>query len=864
MISYNGKATRISHLHYWEMPHGIINNELQTDLHELLWSEPAFPVCENYHDIYTHLKVKKPNKALYNTFEFYDLSPDIKHVFAFFTIDSNDNYNTILSIGTLCRAKVWIDGKILLNTYVHGNDSEPILYAMHKGLHFVVVQLDNYHDSYILDHKPSFSMRISDLYDEITGIESQLFREYYHEEIICQCRLTTASFDCRHAEQFSFAIYPRDYINLPDKLMLTAEVYDMSGTKIDSFSVCTKQKITWNIPSGLRAESPVLRFIFTYSYLNCNKALEYCIQIDSLNFITEKLKRQAETMLTHSTNTDVKHNIIGRVYTMETLFKQSRQEKAVETVDINEYYRLYCETKQLLHFVQQKKELSEWIYKKRFYSFYFLSKLDQTYEMLNVSLPDHYNPMKSYPVIFALNYKRYSWTSKRIAKRKQKQYIFAEISCRGYSMGSYIGEAAFWEAAEHVCRLFNIDKDRISIFGISAGAFAALALAQSYPDYFASLCFTCGVTQPEGLVNLYNTSVYAISAENEVYNTVGFETIDGQLSKCCSDYQKTVVPLADDNTIYPIISSSFLHMWMVNHRKKHYPEKIMLYTERQRHNHNFWLEISVFGKEDIFSYAEVEYISPHTYNIQARNVKELIIESPDTEKRIYHITINNEEHEINTNSQFIKLRKENKSYQITSQKSAGKYPCQWVGTGILDIYYAPLTIHIPGFAQYDNTTQSVFYRLAEKFSVPNTMGFESGLYVKYPISTNTHFKEAINREQNLILISLAQNIEPGWTEFLNSREIHADMKGFTYNGRRYQTDYCMMFITSNPNYPSNNVLLVITNSLQQMEKNYFTRSFIVSTYANGQTQPYNNTALIYYNKKYYALRNWGDELLPVF
>ncbi len=145
------------------------------------------------------------------------------------------------------------------------------------------------------------------------------------------------------------------------------------------------------------------------------------------------------------------------------------------------------------------------------------------------------------------------------------------------------------------------------------------------------------------------------------------------------------------------------------------------------------------------------------------------------------------------------------------------------------------------------------------------MGFESGLYVKYPISTNTpFFKEAINREQNLILISLAQNIEPGWAEFLNSREIHADMQGFTYNGRRYQTDYCIMFITSNPNYPENNVLMVITNSLQQIEKNYFTRSFIVSTYVNGQTQPYNNTALIYYSKKYYALRNWGDELLPVF
>ncbi len=61
-------------------------------------------------------------------------------------------------------------------------------------------------------------------------------------------------------------------------------------------------------------------------------------------------------MLTYSTDTDIKHNIIGRVYTMETLFKQSRQEKAAETVDVNEYYRLYCETKQLLYLVQQKKK----------------------------------------------------------------------------------------------------------------------------------------------------------------------------------------------------------------------------------------------------------------------------------------------------------------------------------------------------------------------------------------------------------------------------------------------------------------------------------------------------------------------------
>ncbi len=62
----------------------------------------------------------------------------------------------------------------------------------------------------------------------------------------------------------------------------------------------------------------------------------------------------------------------------------------------------------------------------------------------------------------------------------------------------------------------------------------------------------------------------------------------------------------------------------------------MLYTERQRHNHNFWLEISAFGKEDISSYAEAEYISPHTYNIKARNVKELVIESP-IQKNVYII-----------------------------------------------------------------------------------------------------------------------------------------------------------------------------------------------------------------------------------
>ncbi len=109
--------------------------------------------------------------------------------------------------------------------------------------------------------------------------------------------------------------------------------------------------------------------------------------------------------------------------------------------------------------------------------------------MLNVSLPDHYNPMKSYPVIFALNYKRYSWTSKRIAKRKQKQYIFAEISCRGYSMGSYIGEAAFWEAAEHICRLFGVDKDRISIFWYLGRCFCGTCTDTILPGLFCIIVF---------------------------------------------------------------------------------------------------------------------------------------------------------------------------------------------------------------------------------------------------------------------------------------------------------------------------------------------------------------------------------------
>jgi|GEM_PF-3564794 len=98
---------------------------------------------------------------------------------------------------------------------------------------------------------------------------------------------------------------------------------------------------------------------------------------------------------------------------------------------------------------------------------FFRSALDRQTERYSVLLPERYGaePQRRYPLVVLLSVGRHELDGAALAERFRGQLaedaIVATVSCRGVTLGSYIGEAAFLEALEHVCTRFQIDPSRI-------------------------------------------------------------------------------------------------------------------------------------------------------------------------------------------------------------------------------------------------------------------------------------------------------------------------------------------------------------------------------------------------------------------
>ena len=108
---------------------------------------------------------------------------------------------------------------------------------------------------------------------------------------------------------------------------------------------------------------------------------------------------------------------------------------------------------------------------------FFHDALDDSMNYYRVTLPQGYDPRQTYPLFVICSTKEYGTFGARFAAENPDNLIVADVSVRGVTLGSYIGEAALLHTLADLQKRFSIDADRVYIGGYSNGASAALAAA---------------------------------------------------------------------------------------------------------------------------------------------------------------------------------------------------------------------------------------------------------------------------------------------------------------------------------------------------------------------------------------------------
>lgn len=602
MKSYNfdGKTIRIDELEYLESM--TCNSEFPLYQTDALCLFPN--LTEQPTEAFKHIS---NNNVNYPCIDFFDylLSEGSYHLL-FFNVESKDNCPVLLRLGTLCYMKMWINDRIVYNGAVHGNDSVYILYPLQNGTNRFQVAITLYSDAYIKNALPSFSLLISHANNPADGADSLLFKDYIQEYV---CSRIHVLYGINPSDTLQFSILPFDYIRLDENTEINLQIFDDENRLLLERPVDMTRTYSIGLQGLGRAGNSLYYLYFRYLVDNEWFTDKFVVRTGPLN-LHKKLEWEflAHRKITADDDNLLVDNIVGRLQTLNDLFIETRQEKQVEHVDESEYCRLLSETKYLIDMMKSGKKLKDHIVTSRFFSCYFRSQLDRSYELFNVSLPENYNPDTKYPLILCLDYKRYSWVSKIVSRKKNTTFIFADVSCRGYSMGSYVGEAAFWENLNLLTSLLNIDLDRLYLIGISAGAFSALSLACSYPDMFAAITVSCGVAQEKSLRNIEQLPILSIGAVQEMYHNAGFKSLDRHMLGKNPDYHRIVLEDADDNTIFFIKYSQYIYDWLLKHTYR-CPDKIALYTEKLLHGKSHWLQISEMDQNSHSACVEAETFS---------------------------------------------------------------------------------------------------------------------------------------------------------------------------------------------------------------------------------------------------------------
>ncbi|RKN70101.1 hypothetical protein [Paenibacillus ginsengarvi] len=737
-----------------------------------------------------------------------------------------------------------IIGKIWVNNSLVYNNSGSFQMMLEKGNNTIIVELTK-----VIESR---SIRICDLKSIKDPLEEYV-NDFINNTISSKVHVIQDNCNKITSTSHQFMILPKDFLGIQNSTPLKIIVRNDDGSILDEFESIINHKIEYDFSKIKHRTSNMLKFEICYTDIHkiCQRIVNY-ILINSLSNLIKKLEQQyLHLKTTYTMNHENQANIDG-------LLAEIKKVKDSETgVILSTRLKIVFESISMLYntfdYVEQGLKYSDLVSRKRFSDGFFYSKIDNTLEKYSVFLPEDYSTNKSYPLVILIPPGRYDNLATYFEGEIAEDVIITTFSGRGVTTGSYIGEVSLLEGLHTIKKNFNIDEERVYLYGYSNGAYAAWALAQAHPYLFAGIVTLSGSPYQHNLGNLSNLFILNICGDQDYLINSAYHIPSSTLST--QTYTGVMERISNHWDVSQFLNNTKLIKWLLRHRKERYPRKIYYRTERNRHSKAYWVEIIEI--EERQTYAEIigEVLDYSTIIINTTNIKHCIILLPDYVRRFdLKIIINNEVYFLKqVDVDELHFIKKGSIFELQYQSSNDITPSTW-GLGLLDIYMDSVKIVVP-INYFSDEEKSIIYKVAQNFAHPKTAGWDPNIYVDYPVVTSDQINKESN-PSNIIYISSTNCDDSFLIQVEKDLRIELKGRGYKINNNYVEGEYCLLFIQHSPWFKNKKALFIYTNNTALFEKNFFTRNVIIPSYSNG-FHSYLNHEIIIYDQKIRAV-NFHD------
>ncbi|WP_025717307.1 PHB depolymerase family esterase [Paenibacillus sp. 1-18] len=776
--------------------------------------------------------------------------------------------------------QIWIDGILVYA------ESGPFRLYMEEGDHTVIIIA-----AFIPDEARSIRISGNQICDHPDVAE--LHREFVERNI----RFHMAWLEVEKSAEreggkspISFYLLRKDRVDLPADQMVWVEVTNDAGTKLDRFPVTWEQEQRYAWDKEMIENTGMLHFTVTYQDQKAGEhRFVYSVLVRPLSDVVQGLQEEYD----HYKQAHAKDTNAVQKIQIEGLLEELKRLTALPEDPFEIWdYRVVREYIQLLKqiftygFAEQSQHPFSFQENSIFLSpdglgeGFFVSRLDNSIQRYTVQLPRSFSPERQYPLIVLMPGKRYElglpdFQQRNFGRDWEEEALFVTFSCRGVTLGSYIGEAAFLEALEVILQAYPVHEDRIYLTGYSNGAYAAWAMAQAYPSRFAAIAVIAGAPHPKQLMNLSNLPILNIVGEQDYLFAQAYEAPAAELA---SSHFKGVVEQGSNHwDTHELRLLDGVLGWLMQWKRDAAPQRIAYRTERDRHNRAYWLELtrmdeheeyaelygemSTTGKLDVTAVHADEFIIHLSHEVMALELAQVRIgarifvldlleysrfrfvkmESQKRPSPEYRLIA-----ERGKESGVSSTKETEAEQEINGMGSAGRN-ARSHGMGVLDVYMDRLHIVLPSSYATPEEEQAM-KRTANALANPRTATWNPYIGVYYPVVSASDISEEDLADSNVICIVSGLARHELLQRHQGNLHLECTEEGYTLGGDFIAGEYGLSYIQPSPWSACRQMLVVATNSPRMLGKNLFMRKLIMPGYFNG-LHPYLNKEIIVYDSK---------------
>lgn len=831
---YKGKTMLIESFvilhqqHCSQEDYDIFDLKLDTHVKDLLSQQPDLSDYKVFDD---------QDREFFNTFRFIENSQNKKY-YLYTSIYSKTNTKIIVYVKAK-KGKLWINGKCISVHTGNGLSRYYLTVKLNKGVNHLIFE------HFCFDQDSRFCIQIRNYKREMANHFQSLSQVSYSVSLDPFVLIQDPTY-LPHQSRYRFMYfknndeeYQKDY---------KVKIYDSVVGFVKEQPARLNEVVEIDVDELRALDEEILRHENIICVIKTRKNTE--LQKSSrliLNDYTQKAKPIADELLklAREQSPEVYEHAMGKV------------QRLYDNIE-NGYYGsgyLSISLCQIMISNIKKQKMKGYYYNNSGNRVnYIYSKLDNSYGRIEYRVPSGYSQEKKYPAFIILSTSNVGSFSSQMPAEKDlnEPCLFFDVTGRGCTAGSYIGEASFFEIFNWIKENFSVDEDRVYLLGYSNGGFATYGIAQNHPDLSAAIFPFAGYPQIATIKNTCNLPTYQIVGSKD---HVFFERKNEvkKLIKGYGNYYQYDFNEENHHTIAPY----FCHKKIINDILKNvrnkYPKSIYFKTFRNRHLKSFWVELRGIEKGRSSATVKAEITDSKTIHLHVMGASGITITLPPQINRTQFDIIINKNRFSFEKYAGDKISFEKKGTWRRTEKAAVIDVCK--GTGLLDVYLKALKIILP-----ENASETL-RNTARNFAQPDTNGYTPRVAVNYPVHTESDIPKHVFDYSMIVFDNC--NSSDFAKRFWDMLPVKYHEKGFVYKNKTYEKDYVIMQVIANPYDINSSILFISTNNEEMLKRHILLRKVIIPTYLNGIHSYWNNEILIYDGKEYSAVYEQNGMLKPI-